>query len=264
MFEYDFMRNAFVAVLLMTPILGILGTMVVNNRMAFFSDAIGHSALTGIAIGVLVGISDPMWAMVIFALIFSIIITYAKNMTKTSTDTVIGVFSSTAVAAGIVILSKGGGFNKYSSYLIGDLLSITHKDILMLVIVFVFILFFWATAFNRLLLVSVNQSLPRSRGVNIRAVEILFTIVMAVVVTISIRWVGLLIINSLLVLPAATARNLSVNTKQYHIFSVATALSCGIGGLILSYYWNTATGATIVLLTAVLYFGSLFFKSRIS
>ena len=260
--HYVFMKNALIAVLLVTPVFGLLGTLVVSNRMSFFSDAIGHSTLTGIAIGTIIGIPNPLWAMIAFSIIFAIGISLVKNMVTASTDTVIGVFSSIAVALGITILSRGGGFNKYSSYLIGDLLSISPKDILMLALMLVVILLFWIFAYNKLLLVGVNQSLAASRGIKTRIIEILFTVIIAITVTISIQWVGLLIINSILVLPAAAARNLSGNSRQYHAISVGISVFAGITGLILSYYWSTATGATIILVTAVMFFVSLAFRHK--
>jgi zinc transport system permease protein len=114
--EHHFMLNALLAVVLVTPLFGMLGTMVVNNRMAFFSDTIGHSALTGIGIGVMMGLSQPLGAMILFAIIMAVTVSLVKEYTVTSTDTVIGVFSAVAVAIGIVILSRGGGFNKYSVF----------------------------------------------------------------------------------------------------------------------------------------------------
>ncbi len=258
--EYDFMKNALLAVVLVTPILGILGTMIVNNRMAFFSDALGHSALTGIAAGVVLGIQSPFWALLIFSVLFAVAVISVKNANTASTDTIIGVFSSTAVALGIVILSRNGGFSKYSGYLIGDLLSITPSELGILALIFVLVLVFWAGWFNKLLLVSVNQSLAKSRGIHIRFYEFVFAIVVAVVVTFAIRWVGILIISSLLVLPAAASRNIAANTRQYHVLAVIIALISGLAGLILSYFWGTATGATIVLVLALFFAGTFVWK----
>lgn len=251
--EYGFMQNALIAVLLVCPLFGMLGTMVVNNRMAFFSDAIGHSALTGIALGVIFGMRDPMLAMIGFSILLALGIMAVKQSGTGSMDTVIGVFSSTAVALGIVILSRGGGFAKYSRFLIGDLLSIRSEELYLLAIVFGFILLFWIFSFNQLLMVSVNSALARSRGTRVKLVEFCFALVLAFVVTISIQWVGILIINSLLILPAAAARNIASNMYTYHIFSVLFAIASGIIGLVLSYYWGTATGATIVLCAAVFF-----------
>lgn len=257
-----FMKNALLAVLLVTPLFGILGTMVVSNRMAFFSDSLGHGAFTGIAIGALIGGIKPVWAATVFSILFAITITIIKNKSKASTDTVIGVFSSTAVAAGLVIMSSGGSFNKYSSYLVGDLLSIAPSEITMLVFAFVGVVILWLLIFNKVLLISINQSLAASRGINTLLIEILFTSAIAIIVTITIQWVGLLIINSLLVLPAAASRNITQNVRHYHLVSVVAALFSGVTGLILSYYWNTATGATIVLVSAVLFFLMLFIRRK--
>lgn len=261
--DHMFMKNALLGVLLVTPIFGLLGTMIVNNRMAFFSDSLGHSALTGIAIGVILGIKNPIWSMLFFSVLITIAILVVKEANTASTDTIIGVFSSTAMALGIVILSRNGGFTKYSVYLIGDLLSISPSDLLTLGIVFVVVIVVWIVIFNKLLLASLNQSLASSRGINVRLYEYLFTMIMAVIVTISIQWVGILIISSLLILPAASSRNIAKNMREYHVYSVLIAIISGVSGLILSYFWGTATGATIVLISSVFFAVTFIMKLRL-
>lgn len=260
--DYNFMKNAFLAVLLITPLFGILSTMVVSNRMAFFSDSLGHGAFTGLAIGSLVGIFSPLVSLVGFSILFALLITYIKNNSSASTDTIIGVFSSTGIAAGLMMMSYGGGFNKYSSYLIGDILSITPDDLISLMGVFVLVLLVWGWLFNRLLVLSINSSFARSRGINAVMAEGIFASVVAVVVAISIQWVGLLIINSLLVLPAASARNITSSVKEYHLVSVLCGMISGISGLVLAYYYNMAAGATIVVIAALIFFVTLVLKSR--
>lgn len=257
---YDFMKNAFLAVLLITPIFGILGTVIVNNRMAFFSDALGHGAFTGIAIGSVIGIIQPIWSAVVFSVAFSVLITLIKNKTKTSTDTVIGVFSSAAIALGVVLVTSGS--ISYNSYLVGDLLSISPLEVGILLILAVVIVVLWILFYNKVLLVSVNISLARSRGINTMAVELAFTAIIAVTVTLVIQWIGLLIINSLLVLPAAAARNVSTNARQYNILTILISIVSGLIGLILSYYMDTATGATIVIVSAIIYFITLGLRKR--
>ena len=259
---HNFMKNALLAVLLVTPLFGLLGTMVVSNRMVFFSDSLGHGAFTGIAIGVLIGGIKPLAALVLFSLFFSIAITVIKNKSSVSTDTIIGVFSSTAIALGLMIMSHGGSFAKFSSYLIGDLLSITPGELGMLFCVFIGIVLLWLAIFNKILVISINPSLAASRGINTLFIEILFSSALAIVVAISIQWVGLLIINSMLVLPAAAARNVTSNVRQYHLVSVLFAMFAGVAGLILSYYWNTATGATIILIAAMLFFSTFLLRNR--
>ena len=134
--SFDFMRNALIAVLIITPLFGIMGTMIVNKKMAYFSDALGHSALTGIAVGVVFGVGDTSLSMVIFAIIFALLLNKIGSMNMASTDTIISVFSSCSVAIGLAILSKGGNFSKYSSILVGDVLSITKKEILKMMFTF--------------------------------------------------------------------------------------------------------------------------------
>ena len=258
--QHGFMKNAFLAVLLVTPLFGLLSTMVVSNRMAFFSDSLGHGAFTGLAVGVLLGWLSPLLSLVAFSVVFALLITYIKSRSSASTDTIIGVFSSTGIALGLMLMSRGGGFNKYSSYLIGDLLSISPEEIAALFFVFLAVVLVWALVFNSLLVLSINASFARSRGVAAFLTEGLFASVLAVVVAVSIQWVGLLIINSLLVLPAAAARNIAQDVKSYHLLSVAVALLSGVAGLLLAYYCNMAAGASIVVVAAAVFFLTLLLK----
>ena len=198
LFQYDFMRNAFLAVLIITPLFGILGTMIVNNKMAFFSDALGHSALTGIAVGVVCGIPDTNLSMVIFGIAFALLLNWIKSKSTASTDTIISVFSSCCIAIGLAILSRGG-------------------------------------------------------------IENLFSVFIALMVMLSIKWVGILIINALLILPAASSRNISENLREYHFFSILYSVFSGIVGLFISYYTNVATGPMIVIIASVIFFATYFY-----
>lgn len=260
--SHTFMKNAFIAIIIITPLFGLLSTMVVSNKMSFFADSLGHGAFTGIAVGILLGGIDPMWGATLFSICFAIAITIIKNKGTSSTDTIIGVFSSTSIALGLVLMSFSSSLSKFSSYLVGDLLSISQNQIILLIFVFIAIIVLWSLIFNKLLVTSLNTSLANSRGMNTLLIEIIFTCTIAVIVTITIRWVGLLIINSLLVLPAAASRNISRNIRQYHLFSILIAIFSGIVGLIISYYLNTVTGATIVLVASVIFFITLFIRRK--
>ena len=148
--QYDFMKNALLAVLIITPLFGILGTLIVNHRMAFFSDALGHSAFTGMAIGVLFGIGNTSVSMIFFAVVFALLLNYIRHKNIVSSDTVISVFSSLSVAIGLAILSRNGNFSKYSALLVGDILSITGKEIISLLVILAVTLGFWCIAYNGL------------------------------------------------------------------------------------------------------------------
>lgn len=258
MFSYDFMKNAFLASILIAPLFALLGTMAVNNKMAFFSDALGHSAFTGIGLGVLLGMEDPLLAMLAFGIFLGLVITKVKSANMVSSDTVISVFSSAAMALGIVILSASGGFAKYSSYLIGDILTVGQNDLIVIAIVLIVAYLLWAVLYNQLLLLSVNRSLAASRGVRVMLVENIFVMMVAVAVMVSIRWVGILMINSLLILPAAAARNVTTTTRSYHWTATVFGLVSSVAGLGISYTFATSAGATMVLTAAVLFFVTYF------
>ncbi|MBE6948069.1 MAG: metal ABC transporter permease [Ruminococcaceae bacterium] len=254
MLQWDFMKNALLAILMMAPLFGLMSTMIVTGKMSFFSDALGHSAFTGIAIGCIFGVAFPLWVAVIFSVFFALLFSYVRSRSNQAADTLIGVFSSTAVALGIFIATlNGGSFTKYNKYLIGDILSITPAEIGALAAVLLCVVVFWVLHSNRLTLTSVHPQLASSRGIPVRLSQAIFTTAIAVVVTLCISSVGLLILNSLLILPAAAARNISRNLKQYNLFSVLFALIAGLGGLICSYYLETSAGAAISLMLALIF-----------
>lgn len=252
--QWEFMQSALLAVLIMSPLFGLISTMIVTGKMSFFSDALGHSAFTGIAIGCICGIGNPTWVAVLFSIVFALLFSFVRSKSSHTADTLIGVFSSTAVALGIFIATFGGGsFAKYNTYLIGDILSVTPSEIGMLAIVFVAVIIFWIIFSNRMILTSIHPQLAFSRGVPSTMIQTIFTTVIAIIVTLAISWVGLLILNSLLVLPGASARNIAKNLKQYHLYSVICAIIAGIGGLIVSYYLGASAGACISLMLAVIF-----------
>ena len=254
MLHWDFMKNAFLAILLMAPLFGLMSTMIVTGRMSFFSDALGHSAFTGIAIGCICGITAPIWAAVGFSIAFALLFSFVRSRSNQAADTLIGVFSSAAVALGIFVATLGGGsFTKYNKYLIGDILSISPAEIYLLAITLVAVAIYWVVFSNRMTLSAIHPQLASSRGIKVEQVQTFFTVAIAVVVTLCISSVGLLILNSLLVLPSASARNIARNLKQYHGFSVLFALAAGIGGLTVSYYLGSSAGAAISLILALIF-----------
>ena len=264
MLHWDFMKNALLALLLLAPLFGLLSTMIVTGRMSFFSDALGHSAFTGIAIGCICGLA-PTAVAVAFSVAFALLFSWVRSRSNQAADTLIGVFSSTAVALGIFIATLGGGsFTKYNKYLIGDVLSVTPAEIGVLAIVLLCVAVFWIVFGNRLVLVSIHAPLASSRGLKVKTTQTLFTVCIAVVVTLAINWVGLLMLNSLLVLPAASARNVSRNLRQYHGLSVLFALIACLLGLTVSYHLGASTGAAISLCLAATFAISFVFRRKVS
>lgn len=260
--HFSYIRLALLAVLLAAPLFALIGTQVVGLRLVFFSDTLGHAALAGLGLGVVARLAEPWWAMLVWAVVIALLMTWVQRRSRAAADTVLGVFMAFSVALGIILLSRSGQSNRLVSYLIGDVLSITGNGLAGLAIVLLATLVLAWRWFNALALTGLNASLAGSRGVRVAWVQTAFALLVAVAVTMVIPWIGLLLINAFLVLPAAAARMLARDTRQYLAWAVILALTAGIGGLISSYYWNTPTGATIVLWSAAFYAVAFFVHPR--
>ena len=258
--RYSFMKNALLAMLLLTPLLSLLGTMAVNQRMAFFSDALGHSALAGVGIGMLLGAENVTLSLVVFGVLYALLVSVVNRSGAATKDTTISVFSSMGIALGLLLLSRGGKFSSYTSLLTGDILSIGQNDLLWLLVGLVIGVMVWAFMYNPLLVSAVSPELATSRGIRTRALEYGFAVLVAVAVMLSIRWVGVLLINALLILPAAAARNVSRSAAQHAGLSVLFGLVSGVAGLVISYSLNTGVGAAVVLCAGIIYFVTLLLR----
>ena len=262
-FRWDFMKNALLAILLLTTLLALLGTMAVNRRMAFFSDALGHSALAGVGLGLLMGVQNELISMIVFGVLWAVAISRINRAGGESADTIISVFSSTGIAVGLLILSRNGSFSRYSALLAGDVLSVQPQDLFWLLLALPLGVGAWAFLYNKLLLTAVNPALAQSRGIRTQWVEYAFVSLVAVAVMLSIRWVGVLLINALLILPAAAARNIARTAAQHALFSVIIGVLSGVVGLVAAYYLDTGVGAAVVLCAALCYAATLPFRARV-
>lgn len=259
---YEFMRNAFLAVVLASPLFGLLGTAVVNNRMAFFSEALGHASLTGVGLGVILGLANPLPALAAFTLLLGWSMVALRRFSRAPQDTVISLSMSFSIALGVVVLSRGGGFARYTNFLIGDPLSVNTADIPLLALATAVLGGSMLLIYNRLLLCGLHASLAASRGVAVGRVQVVFVTALVLAVVLHLSWIGLLLINSLLVLPAAAARNLASSARQYVAWATAIALGSGVAGLLLAFYLETAASATIALLAVGIFLASLAFRRR--
>ena len=258
-----FMKNALLAILVISPLFGLLSTMVVEKRMSFFSDALGHSAFTGIAAGTLAGFADPSWCAVALAVAFALLFTFVRERTSLASDTVIGVFSSTGVALGIFLSTLGGrSFTKFNTLLVGDILSVTPGKIGLLALILALVLVLWYVSLNKLVLAAVHPALAHSRGIRLWREEAVFNCAVAAVVTLTMSWVGLLVVNSLLVLPGAAARNISGNVRRYTLYALLTAVVSGVAGLMVSYYIGASAGASITLICAMCFAATYLLREK--
>jgi zinc transport system permease protein len=253
--EPEFMRRALVAVVLVCPLCATMGVLVVNRQMAFFSEAIAHSAFTGIAIGIILGMGSPVPAMVGFCLLVGLGIANIRERSLLAVDTVIGVFFATAVAIGLVIISSRQGLaRQLPVFLFGDILTVNTAEIIGLVALALLTVVFLWFAFNPLMFSSISPEMAATCGFPLRFYEYCFAALLSLIVALSIRVVGILLISAMLIVPAAAARNVSRTVRLHFWMSGIFSLFSGILGLVGSYYFNTATGASIILIASILFF----------
>ncbi len=245
--EPTFMKRAFLALLIISPICAMMGVLMVNFRMSFFSDAISHSAFTGIALGVLLNF-NPYLTMILFGAVVGIGITRAKRGTELSIDAVIGVFFSAAVALGIAIVSAKKGLTRnLQSFLYGDILAISDSEILWFIGFFVLIVLFMFYSYNKLMLMGINDNVAKVSGIAVQNYEYLFAVLLALTITFSIRAVGILLVTAMLIVPASAGRNFARSATKMFWYSLVISIFSAVVGLALSYYFDSATGATIIL-----------------
>jgi zinc transport system permease protein len=247
--EARFMQQAFVGLLLLAPMAAVMGIQVVNFRMAFFSDAISHSAFAGVAIG-LIASMNPSVTMVAFALFVGLAITAIQRKSSLSMDTVVGVFFSAVVAFGIAIVSRDRSVARdMQLFLYGDILSISTGDILRLAALALVIIIFMGFSYNRLLYIGLNHALARAHWIKVALYQYIYAALLSIVVIFSVRAVGVLLVTALLIVPAAAARNLSRTAGAMFWWAVLISITSAAAGLIISAQeWAyTATGATVIL-----------------
>jgi zinc transport system permease protein len=248
--EPAFMKRALLGLLLVAPTAAAIGVPLVQHRMAFFSDAIAHSAFTGVALGLILGVS-PSWTVTVFGSLVAVAIVLVRGRTGLSRDAVTGVFFSAVVAFGIAVISRERGLTRnLPAFLYGDLLSVTDAELAWMAVLLVAVSAYLSLLYNRILLLAIHEGFARTKGVPGRAVEVSFSLAVALVVTAGVRAVGILLVTALLVIPPAAARNVARGAAPAFWISVGIALLSGVSGLAASWYLDTATGATVVLAAA--------------
>jgi zinc transport system permease protein len=226
-----------------------MGVHVVNFRMAFFSDAISHSAFAGVAIGLMASV-DPHWTMPIFGLLVGLGIIWVQRSSRLSTDTVIGVAFSAVIAFGLAVISRDRSVARdMQRFLYGDILTISDADILGIAVLFVALMAFQAYGYNRLLYIGLSPAVARAHRVRTAAYQYLFAGLLSVVVIFSVWAVGVLLVTALMIVPAAAARNMSRSAGAMFWWSLFVSATSAVAGLLISGQdWaRTATGATIIL-----------------
>jgi len=250
-----FMKRALLGLLLISPLSAVTGIQVVNSKMSFFSDAIGHSAFAGVALGLIMSVS-PTISMPILALLVGFLIMYLRRDSRLSSDTVIGVTFSAVVAFGLAIVSRHRAASKeISMFLFGDILTISEYDIAILLVLFFAFLIFQFFSYNRMISISVNPQLASVHRVRVAVYQYTFAALLSLVVIFSVRAVGVILVTALLVVPAASSRNFAKNAGQMFWISLIIGILSALAGFIISgQTWaKTPAGATIVLYSSVIF-----------
>lgn len=267
-FRYAFVVNALLCSFLLGPILGGVGVMVVTKRMAFFSQAVGQAALTGVAIGVLLGepITAPYASLFGFCILFALLMNYTRNRTRMSPDTVIGVFLSISLAVGAcVLLYVTGKVNMHvlDNILFGSVLTVNDTDMNVLLIISVLCLIVGTPLFNRMLISSFNPSLAHARGINAKLYDYIFVLMITLITVASLKIVGAVLVEALFIIPAAAARNISRSMKGFFGYSVAIAWISCILGIILPMELGipVPSGGAIVLIASCFFVLTMLFRA---
>jgi zinc transport system permease protein len=283
--EYSVLKGL-LAVLLVGLICGAVGSLVVGNRMAFFSDALAHCAFAGVALGLLLSLAtgaaaaEGEWLvptiMVVFGAVVGLLIAFVRERTALANDTVIGVFFAGAVGFGGMLLAtiRTRSYLSPETFLFGSPLFVTEGDLLALMALAVTVALVLIQFHNPFVLASFNPSLARTRHVRVVFCNYLFIVVLALIVNLSIKAVGALLINALLVVPAATAANVGRNLRQMFWGSIGLALLAGVAGMWLSIVVEIPVGrgeplrfgpgGTIVVLSVLFFFGSMAWKAAVA
>lgn len=266
-FKYGFVINAIICALLIGPILGGIGTMVVVKKMAFFSEAVGHAAMTGIAIGVILGepFSAPYISLFTYCILFGLIINYTKNRTKMASDTLIGVFLAMSIAlGGSLLIFVSGKVNSHAleSILFGSILTVNDNDIYILIVASIIITLILIPFLNKMLLASFNPSLASVRGVNVKLIEYIFIVIVTIITIASVKIVGSILVEALLLIPAASAKNLSKSIKSFISYSIFFSLISCLLGIYLPIHFaiSIPSGGAIILIASIIFIITIIIK----
>ncbi|MBK1663808.1 zinc ABC transporter permease [Rhodospirillum rubrum] len=260
---YGFLVNALIAALIAGPVLGGLGTLVVTKRLAFFSEAVGHAALTGVAIGILLGepYTGPYASLFGYCLLFALLVAFLRNRTGLATETLIGVFLSVSLALGaslLLMLSTRVNVHILENVLFGSVLTVDDRDLGVLLVVGLGVSAVGLPLFNRLMLGGFNPALAQVRGVRVVFLDYLFLMLVTVVTVASVKIIGAILVGALLVIPAAAARVAARSLRGFFLLSIVFATLSAVAGILIPVHFDLPipSGGAIILAAGLLFLGA--------
>ena len=262
MLEYDFMQRAFVAGILIAVLASISGTFIVLKRYSMIGETLAHASLVGVAVA-LVAQTNPLWVAVLFALIAAWLIELLRDRFELYSDAVLSILLSGSLALAVVIVSLGGSFNSsLFTYLFGSILAVSTEDVVTILIVGSLSLVALLANAAKLYFIAYDEEVARVSGIRVRLLNFLLVSVVAIIISLSIRVVGSLLIGALMVIPVTAALQFKRGFMATMLLSLLFSVSSVIGGMSISYYFSTPSGATIVLFVIVIFIASLVFAKR--
>lgn len=262
MLSYEFMQRAFLAGIIIAILASISGTFIVLKRYSMISETLAHSALVGVAVGIVAGLS-PLWMAVVFAILSAWIIEYLRSSFLLYSDSVLAILLSGSLAIAVIIVSLGGAFNNsLFSYLFGSILSVSQEDVLTILFFGIISLGMLLTFSKELYFISYDEEVAQTSGIKVKLLNFLLVTVVAIIIALSIRVVGSLLIGALMVIPTVAALQYRVGFLKTVTLSLIFALISVIAGMTMSFYFSLPSGATIVLCVIVIFIISLVSNKR--
>lgn len=244
---------------------GLLGSLTVVRQLSFFSDALGHSTMLGVSLGIVLGISSPSVVVIPFALLFALSVTYLIEKTDLWSDALLNLIYSSSLAISVIVLSVSGQYQgNIQTLLFGDILSLSQSDLIVSAGLFVLCSLFMALTLRTQMLLSLNESLAIARGVNVRLQRNAFMVLLSLLVATSIKAIGVLLVGAFVVIPACAARSLSQNFTSYVLLSAGLGAFSAAAGMFCSGLFNTPSGPSIVVAQFILFLGSITFPSALA
>lgn len=262
MLSYDFMQRAFIAGMIIAILASISGTFIVLRRYSMMSETLAHSALVGVAVGLVAGF-NPLWMAVVVAIISAWLIEYLRSSFGLYSDAVLSILLSGSLAVAVIIVSLGGAFNNsLFSYLFGSILSVSSEDVVTILIVGSVSLGLLLVFSKELYFIAYDEEVAQTSGIKVKLLNFLLVTVVAVIIALSIRVVGSLLIGALMVIPTVAALQYRVGFFKTTLLSVSFALTSVVSGMTLSFYFSLPSGATIVLCVLFIFIVSLVISKK--
>lgn len=256
----EILLPGWIAGMLLSLATGPLGSFVVWRRMSYFGDTLSHSSLLGVAIGLLLNI-NPYYTVIGVTLVLSLCLIWLEQRPQFAIDTLLGILAHSALSLGLIVSLLSGARVELMSYLFGDLLAITWSDALIIGVGVTIVTAVVLKQWNNLLAMTVSAELAHVDGIHVKRTRLLLTLMLALVIGLSMKFVGALIITALLVIPPATARRFAKTPEQMAMVAIVISMLSVSGGLLLSAHYDTPAGPSVVICSTFLFLLSLLKKA---